>query len=245
MPVTIRCPHCATHSAIPQESLGHPVRCPKCQQNFESRAPVVQPVVPRAVVPRAVVVAPRANPQTPGVWNAPPPVAMPISTKVWYLRTPDGQSFGPVGKQELDSWVAEGAVPGDSLLLQQGASQWQTAREVYPILAGSGENNIFVNVGAPSSSGMAGTSSSKVKQPHRANLVMILAVLGWFAVPILSIVAWVMAANDLKQMRIGRMDRSGESMTFWAMTMGMVGTFILALYVILVVAIALGLTKLR
>jgi hypothetical protein len=50
------------------------------------------------------------------------------------MKTPAGQTYGPVPKKELDSWVAEGRVTVDSQLLREPGQQWQWAGDVYPQL---------------------------------------------------------------------------------------------------------------
>ncbi|MFT7639061.1 MAG: hypothetical protein ACI9G1_000788 [Pirellulaceae bacterium] len=52
----------------------------------------------------------------------------------WYLKAEDGNDYGPVPKDEMDGWVAEGRVTADCQLLQEGAEQWRWATDVYPQL---------------------------------------------------------------------------------------------------------------
>jgi hypothetical protein len=54
------------------------------------------------------------------------------------MKTPTGQSYGPVSRQELDSWVADGRISEDCQLLAEGSDQWQWARDVFPALAAGG-----------------------------------------------------------------------------------------------------------
>jgi len=75
------------------------------------------------------------------------------------------------------------------------------------------------------------------KQPHRGGIILALAILGWFSIPLLCIPAWMMGAADLKQMRAGRMDRSGEGMTQFAMIVGAIGTIIMGVAVLVTLAI--------
>lgn len=53
-------------------------------------------------------------------------------------------------------------------------------------------------------------------QPHRGTLILVLGIIS-LVVPcgglILGIIAWVMGSTDLRAMREGRMDRSGEGLT--------------------------------
>ncbi|MEX0702201.1 MAG: hypothetical protein WD069_08905 [Planctomycetales bacterium] len=67
--------------------------------------------------------------------------------------------------------------------------------------------------------------------PHRATLVLVLGILGLVVCAPLGIAAWWMGSNDLRDMRSGRMDRSGESMTQAGQVLGIIGTalFVLSL----------------
>jgi len=53
----------------------------------------------------------------------------------WYLQTEDGEQFGPISREELDEWVAEGRVDTECQVLREGWDQWQWAEEVFPELS--------------------------------------------------------------------------------------------------------------
>ncbi|MDX1947635.1 MAG: hypothetical protein SFU86_19715 [Pirellulaceae bacterium] len=152
----------------------------------------------------------------------------------WYLQSADGKSFGPIPKAQLDGWVLEGLVSAGDFVLQHGDQQWRNARDVYPLLGGaSGGFNPAGNFGGagggfPSFDSGGGSSSTtgtrKQKRPHRGPLILTLGLVGFFSCFPLAIAAWVMGADDLKQMRAGRMDRSGEGATTIGVVMGMIST---------------------
>src|SRR5262245_43914396 len=50
-------------------------------------------------------------------------------------------------------------------------------------------------------------------KPHRGVMILVFGILSWCVCLIFGIVAWVMGNSDLREMREGRMDPSGESMT--------------------------------
>jgi hypothetical protein len=58
--------------------------------------------------------------------------------------------------------------------------------------------------------------------PHRGTMVLVFAILGWVVCVIFGIVAWVMAAQDLKEMDAGRMDPEGRSTTQAAKVIAMI-----------------------
>jgi hypothetical protein len=67
----------------------------------------------------------------------------------------------------------------------------------------------------------------RYQQDHRGTLILTLGILSFFfAWPILGIIAWVMGANDLKEMRAGRMDPEGESPTNTGRICGMISTLL-------------------
>jgi hypothetical protein len=69
-------------------------------------------------------------------------------------------------------------------------------------------------------------------QPHRGVAILILGILSIvFLCPglIFGIIAWVMGNNDLRAMREGRMDPSGEGMTAAGRACAIIGTCINAL----------------
>ncbi len=57
----------------------------------------------------------------------------------WYLKTEDGEDYGPVSKTELDEWMQEGRITADCHVLRDGDEQWQWASDVYPELESDDE----------------------------------------------------------------------------------------------------------
>jgi hypothetical protein len=68
--------------------------------------------------------------------------------------------------------------------------------------------------------------------PHRGTAVLVLGILGLVVCFVCGIVAWAMGAGDLRAMRRGTMDRSGEGMTRAGFVLGIVGTFLNAIVVL-------------
>lgn len=61
-------------------------------------------------------------------------------------------------------------------------------------------------------------------KPNRGSTVLVLGILGLLLCVICGVVAWVMGASDLRDMREGRMERRGESETRTGMVLGIVST---------------------
>jgi hypothetical protein len=60
-------------------------------------------------------------------------------------------------------------------------------------------------------------------------MILAFGILGWFVCFIFGIMAWTMGNNDLKEMREGRMDPEGESLTNIGRILGMISCILGAL----------------
>jgi len=56
------------------------------------------------------------------------------SDPLWFVRSEDGQEFGPITKNELDVWVVEDRLTPHFQVLQVGRGQWRCASDIYPVL---------------------------------------------------------------------------------------------------------------
>lgn len=85
------------------------------------------------------------------------------------------------------------------------------------------------------------TSSFKPPQsylrPHRGGLILTFGILGVLCCMPFGIVAWVMGAADLKEIRAGRMDPSGQGMTQAGMIIGMIWTVLAGILFLINIAI--------
>lgn len=61
-----------------------------------------------------------------------PTTPEPTLSDAWWLKSEDGTDYGPVTKAELDQWLQEGRISEDAQILQEGASQWRWASDIYP-----------------------------------------------------------------------------------------------------------------
>ena len=85
-------------------------------------------------------------------------------------------------------------------------------------------------------------------QPHRGVMILVFGILGIVICVIFGIVAWVMGNGDLRAMRDGRMDPTGEGLTKAGKICGIVGVvlnliaigFYIVFFVILAAAVAGG-----
>jgi predicted Zn finger-like uncharacterized protein len=125
MPLEISCPSCSAKFRVPDSAAGKKIRCPKCKGAID--VPVSEPVdappvaqsLPASVATSApLFIRPAAQPDQ------------------WHLKTESGECYGPVTRDELDGWKAEGRVTSECQLLVEGTEQWQWAGEVYADLDG-------------------------------------------------------------------------------------------------------------
>lgn len=65
--------------------------------------------------------------------------------------------------------------------------------------------------------------------PHRGTGILIIGILSIVACNLLGPVAWVMGSNDLSEIRAGRMDPEGESLTQAGRILGIIGTVFIVL----------------
>jgi hypothetical protein len=212
MSIETICQSCGQKLRVADEHAGKKARCPQCGLIY--------------VVPR------HDEAVKPNDWGTShEPAGAPDR---WQVRTPDGRVYGPVPKQELDEWVAEGRVTTDSRLLRDDEHFWRPASELYPQLAAPTE----VPLGARSTSrpfpGPAiplpfRAETRRYQRPHRGALILILSILGWAACPVFAPFAWSMGYSDLRAMRSGTMDPRGMSLTQAGMILGLIETVFLLL----------------
>jgi uncharacterized membrane protein (DUF2068 family) len=117
MSISVTCPACQAKLKAPDTAAGKKTKCPKCQTVVHVPAASAEPT-PAGGNPAAAGGKTAAKKQA----------------DQWYLQTPDGNQYGPVGRLELDQWFSEGRVSADCQVLRQGLMEWQWAGEVFPSL---------------------------------------------------------------------------------------------------------------
>ena len=70
-------------------------------------------------------------------------------------------------------------------------------------------------------------------KPHRGTLILVLGILGLVVCGPVGIAAWVMGANDLKEMEAGTMDPSGRGTTQAGKICGMIACILMILGVVI------------
>ena len=152
MPIDIQCSECKKRFRVPDKFGGRRIKCPNCHEPIAVRsvedsgtaAPGEEPAADSgtgaaAVIEERPVAGPEAvQPGAAPAAGAGPESDVPAAAEdqgQWYLQTDDGEQYGPVDREELNAWVAEGRIDGTCQLLCDGWDQWQWADEVFPQLA--------------------------------------------------------------------------------------------------------------
>jgi hypothetical protein len=65
--------------------------------------------------------------------------------------------------------------------------------------------------------------------PHRGMMILIFGILGLVVCNIFAPIAWILGNGDMKEIRAGRMDPEGESLTNVGRILGIVGTILTVL----------------
>lgn len=218
MPIETICEGCGRRLRVLDEHAGKKARCPQCGTIY---------VVPDSSDSSA---SEHVN------HELPPDGTPDQEIERWQVQTPDGGVYGPVAKIELDQWYAEGRIPPDASLFRESDGQWHKAPEIYPQLAekktpGHQDHSPFST--HPRSTRSRATSY-RTRMSHRGTTILTLAVLGWFLCPVFAPIAWSMGAGDLRSMRLGLMDPSGESLTRTGMVLGMIQTILVGIICVIV-----------
>lgn len=257
MPIELICQGCASKLRVPEEHAGKQARCPSCGAVTPVPAaaalysrPDAGPTQHSIGQPQDRAAAPQSDfssaPTAPYPQPAPsasagaavgpngPSGAASVQasgTGRWFMRSEVGQTYGPVTKEELDRWVAEGRVSARAFLAPEGAAEWQPAGNLYPQLVPQWTGPMPQTGGQPGSANpwadqaanpyaAGGAFRQGYVRPHRGGAILTCGILSWVICMILGVIAIVMAREDLRLMRSGQMDPSGMGMTQAGMILG-------------------------
>ena len=144
MRIEFQCPQCHRRFRVPEKYAGKRVKCPNCGGAIG---------MPAAGRPSAEEPLPAEK--TP----AEQPGRDKPAAGRWYLQADDGHQYGPVSREELNGWYAEGRIDASCQVLAEGWKQWKWADEVFAELAeapaktpqatAEAEHNPFAGIGEP------------------------------------------------------------------------------------------------
>ena len=136
--IVTQCTHCGKKLKAPEAHIGQSAKCPACHKPFPVK-PVAQSSSGKSAGTAAGVAA-ASGPQA----TVTQPAAAPASSATWRMKTNDGNEYGPVTREELDGWLAEGRLDVECQVLCEGWEQWKWADEVFPKISGPSENDAAV-----------------------------------------------------------------------------------------------------
>ena len=233
MAIETKCPGCERTLRVGDENADKQARCPMCNTIY--------------VVPGGETAKPQPSTSETG--------------DPWYMKTPEGQIFGPVNRAELERWLTDGRISAECELRTRENQEWRPADEYFGVLspkpqlatgqpspvavgptAQAREQSPFRS-GTPLAAGP--TARHRFQVPHRGGMILAFGILGWvFSCPVFAVMAWVMGTSDLREMRSGRMDSSGMGLTQAGHVLGMIYTLlwlivcIIAVFVMLLAVVA-------
>ena len=224
MPIETICQGCQKRLRVGDEHAGRLAKCPHCQAVF--------------TVPQAATVA---------AWGAASGTDSNLAaTDRWHLKTPDGLTFGPVARAELDRWLAERRVTAASQIMHEGDGWWILAQQIYPHLvitsAPQSASSPFapgtfakpIDVppsplagsinpyASPSAAGYAPPALRPYREPARGGTILAMSIIGPLFCIFVSIAAVVMGFTDLSEMKRGVRDPSGRGLTIAGVVIGCV-----------------------
>ena len=220
MTVEFSCRDCQTTLRVADEHIGKKARCPSCGS--------IQDVVGQ-------------QDDSSAESGSKPIGELP---ERWLMRTPDGNEYGPVPKNELDQWMREGRVSAQCSLRQENQSQWNPASLVYPNLASA------TSAPSPQISSSGNPFAAPMQQPHRqtyqprrtytrAHNGVTVLVLGILALVfpcigiILGPIAWAMGSSELGALKRGEIDPDAHGIIMAGYVLGIIATCFWGLMILL------------
>jgi len=211
--IDLSCSSCGQRLRVPIEHAGKRAKCPKCGEVLQIPAAGTTPAPQTSQTTDATT--PASQPSTAGKATT--------AAADWYLKIPEGDTFGPVSRSELDRWRQEGRVDADCHLAQGEPHVWRPATEVFADLAAPMPSHDPVGATLATPAHTTENKAGEHLTPHRGTLVLILGLLGLTVCGAATgLPAWLLASRDLREMRARRMDRSGEQMTKIGQVLGIV-----------------------
>jgi len=142
--IKVKCNQCGAAFGVPEKYAGKRIKCPKCKQSTieipadeqSAAKPAVSQPAPAQKAPAQKAPAQKAPAQKMPTQKAPSQQG----EQQWYLQadeTGETEPYGPVSKEEMDNWAAEGRLDGTCQVLKEGWEQWKWAEEIYPELGTS------------------------------------------------------------------------------------------------------------
>lgn len=176
---------------VDESNRGKMARCPKCG--------MINPIPGEA----PISAAPKPSRELPDTTYLP-------SDELWSMRSVDGSIYGPVRWSEVQRWYSEGRINHQCYLQKVGDNQWTPALDVLsPRRVHTAKSSHVVQ--EPNAEIRYQSEVTRRYRPHNGTLILVLACIGLLFFPC-AIIAAIMARMELKQIRRGVVEPSGESL---------------------------------
>lgn len=199
MSIEFRCTECGTMLRVDEANRGKMARCPKCSMiNAIPTAPVSDP------------------PDAPTKSSEPPEtIYYSADSERWSMRGIDGTVYGPVRLDELRRWYDEGRINQHCSVQRVGDAQWQSALDVLAPSRSIAPEQAYAPIAETP------VYHSGPYAPHSGNLIIVMACIGTFFFPC-ALIAAIMGHNELKKIKRGVVDPSGESLVRAGFVIGLI-----------------------
>jgi hypothetical protein len=138
----------------------------------------------------------------------------PETSAGWYVRIPEGLTYGPVTQEVLDGWIAEGRIDAHCDLRREGQEIWQAAAPAQfpqpakasnaalsPRSSSLGSPLPISPVTVPVSPRMSPSSPSGngFRASQNGPIIFVLGLLSWLSCPVFGIAAWILGNRELER----------------------------------------------
>jgi hypothetical protein len=187
------CSGCGQKLAVADENAGKRARCPACGQIYT----IPHPSASQSTVDAGLA----ATTAGPTDEQDSSPLGSASGAEFW-MRTADGTEYGPVDRQTLQRWFAEGRIGPGYQIRDREQAEWQSA-DLFRVAAMPTSGNPYAENPYQATAGQGMTSYPKSDQ---SGLVLTMGILSFLLCPLFGIVAWVMGHTALKDIQAGRAD---------------------------------------
>lgn len=245
MAIETTCGGCGKQLSVGDEHAGRRARCPACGQIYTIPSPTSPnagppdlPSVPQtpvndsfadtsvgssALPPDPSLTSPATNNAIPSLPNAGSAAA---NTDQYWMRSTEGNEYGPVDRSTLTRWFNEGRVGPGYLIRQSETGDWQVADAFKPSAQVSSFSNPANPYSVAPASPAAPTYGQMYPKPDQSGLVLAFGILSWFICPIFGVVAWIMGNSGLNDIRLGLVDPANKGLMQAGYYLGMVNVIL-------------------
>lgn len=207
--------------------------CPGCQRTLRVTTSETSPRV-RCPACNALFEIPS---QSPAELSAP-------SVK-WYVRIPEGLTYGPITQDVLSLWIAEGRIDARCDLRQEGQSIWQAAMPAPfpqspavapatgPTAAASPMSSAPaspllppVSAPAPQRTSPSAPTGGGFQASQNGPIILVLGILSWLSCPVFGIAAWILGNRELELASHLPIDQSDRAMVKAGRLLGMINVLL-------------------